>query len=539
MNPIALLHAIAAVVPVDSLSLFSEQAAAAAVSALWQGALLVCFLALSIRFFPGVSAAHRFRLWAAAFIVLAGLPLLASVPAAFATTSVAGPAPLEGARPLFSPMLSLDERWSFAIAALWALASLVRAADLAVHSVRLRALWKSARPVELAPRLSSMLLAALSDCGRGPVEVCTTTDLQRPCVIGFLKPRILIPDWLFTRLTAGELEQIALHEAEHLRRRDDWSNLFQKLCLVLFPLNLSLMWIERRLCREREMACDEGVLRITQAPRAYAACLASLAERGLDRRAEALSLGAWQRRPELVDRVHSILRGKSELGLAGTRLLVGAMTCGLAIASVAMARCPQLVAFVPESSAHASTLAALPMPSRVSKSRLTNADCVGACAPADAASAGAKILRSSPAATTASHSSVASATAQEGQPRAVMAKALIGDMSIGDMLFRDAQSSPAAPNEKEQQWIVMTTFEQVQTSGTNAQIVADYDIATAVDPQTSAQANATGGAINQAPARTAIRITTTRLVLKIFPASSIPSQPGVAAMRDGWLFLQL
>jgi hypothetical protein len=107
------------------------------------------------------------------------------------------------------------------------------------------------------------------------------------------------------------------------------------------------------------------------------------------------------------------------------------------------------------------------------------------------------------------------------------------------MLFRDAQSSPAAPNEKEQQWIVMTTFEQVQTSGTNAQIVADYDIATAVDPQTSAQANATGGAINQAPARTAIRITTTRLVLKIFPASSIPSQPGVAAMRDGWLFLQL
>ncbi len=52
----------------------------------------------------------------------------------------------------------------------------------------------------------------------------------------------------------------------------------------LFPLNPALAWMERRLCREREMACDEGVVRSTQAPRAYAACLASLAERRLERR---------------------------------------------------------------------------------------------------------------------------------------------------------------------------------------------------------------------------------------------------------------
>ncbi|MEI4861539.1 M56 family metallopeptidase, partial [Klebsiella pneumoniae] len=81
----------------------------------------------------------------------------------------------------------------------------------------------------------------------------------------------LIPDWLFARMTAGELEQIVMHEAEHLRRRDDWTNLLQKLCLVLFPLNPALVWMERRLCREREMACDEGVIRMTRAPRAYAA----------------------------------------------------------------------------------------------------------------------------------------------------------------------------------------------------------------------------------------------------------------------------
>ena len=48
-----------------------------------------------------------------------------------------------------------------------------------------------------------------------------------------------------------------LHEAGHLRRRDDWMNLLQKVGLVLLPLNPVLMWIERRLCLERELACDE------------------------------------------------------------------------------------------------------------------------------------------------------------------------------------------------------------------------------------------------------------------------------------------
>ncbi len=54
-------------------------------------------------------------------------------------------------------------------------------------------------------------------------------------MIGFFAPRILIPEWLYLRLTPGELEQVVLHEAEHLRRRDDWTNLLQKLAWFCFP----------------------------------------------------------------------------------------------------------------------------------------------------------------------------------------------------------------------------------------------------------------------------------------------------------------
>jgi len=98
------------------------------------------------------------------------------------------------------------------------------------------------------------------------------------------------------------------------------------------------------------------VVRRTQAPRAYAACLAGLAERHMEHKAGALSLGArakaltlsaFERRPELARRVHSILVRRSAIDPTVSRALVGAVGCALVVGAVALARCPQLVAFVP------------------------------------------------------------------------------------------------------------------------------------------------------------------------------------------------
>jgi hypothetical protein len=168
-------------------------------------------------------------------------------------------------------------------------------------------------------------------------------------VIGFFSPRILIPEELFARLTTAEFGQIVLHEVGHLRRADDWINLLQKLSLVLVPLNPVLMWIERRLCLERELACDDDVLRLTKAPKAYATCLTNLAEHRLGQRlgwrAAALSLGAWERKSELARRVHSILLGGKKMGTAQGRVVMSVLVLGLLGGSAELARCPQLVSF--------------------------------------------------------------------------------------------------------------------------------------------------------------------------------------------------
>ena len=119
----------------------------------------------------------------------------------------------------------------------------------------MRSLWRDARPVAVEAEIAALL--ATVPLRR--VELCLSGEVDRPSVIGFFSPRVLIPEWLYAQLSAPELFQIVLHEVEHLRRADDWLNLLQKLSFALFPLNPALVWIERRLCSERELACDDGV----------------------------------------------------------------------------------------------------------------------------------------------------------------------------------------------------------------------------------------------------------------------------------------
>ena len=122
------------------LNAASDRAADVAATALWQGALVAGALALCLSLAPRLSAAYRFATWATGFIALVFLSAFALIPqfSAGATHGLAARAAENAARPWFS----VDARWSVAIAALWLAASLYRGVDLAIHSLRLRRLWK-------------------------------------------------------------------------------------------------------------------------------------------------------------------------------------------------------------------------------------------------------------------------------------------------------------------------------------------------------------------------------------------------------------
>jgi beta-lactamase regulating signal transducer with metallopeptidase domain len=277
-----------------SLSLVSATAAGALLSAVWEGAVLCACVVVSLRLLPSLSSAARSVVWLNVFVLL----LLLHIVPAFTPHQTA----LDRAG---TPTVHLDLRWSLAIAALWLALSLWRAAQLALGAIHLRRLARRAAPVAADADVQKLLADAP---GGRAVELCTSEEVARPSVLGFFRPRILVPPALTEALSPQEMQQVVLHEMEHLRRGDDWTNLLQKIGLVLFPLNPVLLWVECRLCAERELACDDRVVRSSAGRKAYALCLTHLAEYSILRRSFSLVLGAWERRPELVRRVHRILR---------------------------------------------------------------------------------------------------------------------------------------------------------------------------------------------------------------------------------------
>jgi Zn-dependent protease with chaperone function len=309
------------------LILLSSQVASALIAAVWQGAILAICVALLLRLLPGLSAAVRSAIWLAVFALATALHF---VPARAASV------PADGGH-----ALQFAAGWSVVFAAVWLALSLLRAVQFGLGALRLRQVFRRATPI-------ASDFQRLAPSGSRRYLLCSSPDVDRPSVLGFFHPRILLPPGLIDRLSVDELRQVLLHETEHLRRADDWTNLLQKLALVIFPLNPVLYWVERRLCLERELACDDRVLNATGARKAYATCLTQLAEHSILQRGLTLALGALGQRAEsqLAQRVHRILRQPEPvMSAARSRFATATLLLAVVGATATLARAPRLVSF--------------------------------------------------------------------------------------------------------------------------------------------------------------------------------------------------
>jgi beta-lactamase regulating signal transducer with metallopeptidase domain len=305
---------------------------------LMEGTLLALLAWILLRLLPRQNSGTRFVLW---FSVLMGVTLLPFLAGAFFRNTATEVWPT-AAMPRHS-LVTLPDSLAIGIFGIWAVVAGVGLLRVGVGLWQVNRIRKDSQEVD-PNTLDAVIRTTLESFPRS-VSLRTSGQLQVPAAIGFFQPAVVVPRWFLQEIPTPELQQILLHELTHLRRRDDWTNLTQKIIKALLFFHPSVWWLENRLSLEREMACDEAVLAQSGSPHGYAQCLTRLAEKTLIKKKIALAQGLVSRMRQLSLRVAQVLDADRPSGTRVWKPMVPMVLAVATVCGVSAWNAPALVAF--------------------------------------------------------------------------------------------------------------------------------------------------------------------------------------------------
>jgi uncharacterized protein (TIGR03435 family) len=229
-------------------------------------------------------------------------------------------------------------RWPLLIFGLWAALFLYRMFQIVRSYFYLRGLKRSSC-------VSSQALPPLTRSA----TLLLSAEVASPMAVGFLRPAVILPESLPDELEQVEMEHVLLHEAAHIARYDDWTNLAVRLLGAALALHPVALWILRQIEREREMACDDWVVARTGSARPYAASLARISEMQWSRRKDfpglKLASGLLGGGSRVGDRIKMLLKRGRKFSAQVSRARLGASAVMLLAFVGGGSLMPQWIAF--------------------------------------------------------------------------------------------------------------------------------------------------------------------------------------------------
>jgi Zn-dependent protease with chaperone function len=173
--------------------------------------------------------------------------------------------------PGFIPVSTLAGRWIPNLSLVYLVVLLFRSLQYITHSYTRR---KNKPGKFLSPELQSFAERYTKLLGiTKRVHVYLSDFAETAQTSGFFKPFILLPISLVTRLSPKQVEAILIHEIFHIRRNDYLINICMSCFRSIFFFNPFAHLFYHALARERELACDDGVIELGFAPDQYAEAL--------------------------------------------------------------------------------------------------------------------------------------------------------------------------------------------------------------------------------------------------------------------------
>lgn len=235
--------------------------------------------------------------------------------------------PVKTANPARSRFAThLHGGWVTAVVTVWVGGALLIVLSIVTARVRLRALRRSANPPS-NPEWAALLPRLCDDLGiRRSVTLLQSSRDVMPVTWGWWKPVVLLPAEAST-WPAGRLRVVLLHELAHVKRWDCLTQLIAGLTCAVYWFN-PLVWVAaRRMCVERERACDDLVLNGGCKASEYAAHLVEISR--AFRRVPQMAAIAMARSSNLENRVAAIV------DVSRTRRASRALLAGMCITAFA------------------------------------------------------------------------------------------------------------------------------------------------------------------------------------------------------------
>ncbi len=162
-------------------------------------------------------------------------------------------------------------RWLPAMAALLWLAGFVTVVSVWwIRWRRVAGAIRNAAPVSDGCMLEILRRVEKSAGVRSPISLQSSQSSLEPGVFGIRRPLLLWPEGLSQHLQDAHVEAVFAHEVQHVRRRDNLAAAMHMVVEAIFWFHPLVWWLGARLVEERELACDEAVLRLGNQPGIYA-----------------------------------------------------------------------------------------------------------------------------------------------------------------------------------------------------------------------------------------------------------------------------
>ncbi|MFG6430554.1 M56 family metallopeptidase [Roseateles sp. LYH14W] len=305
----------------------------ALVNFVWQGAVIGAGAALLLGLLRSASARWRYAVCAIAMLLCLVLPLAQCLDLAPTEVEFAGEATLVEQMP--------------ALVTAWGLGAALMLGRLALGLAWVARARSRSMPAPEQWQVRLDVLARRLGLKR-VVSLRLLPDLPGPITLGTLKPCVLLPAALLSRLPVDLLEALLAHELAHVRRWDYLANLLQSAVEALLFFHPVVWWLSARMRAERELVADEISADLLDDPRRLARALHALSELQ-PRPLPAVALAA--RGGDLLRRIERLLAPKPQA--TGWKLALPALLIA-ATSFVVQARGRD----IPEPPAPAKTVAA-------------------------------------------------------------------------------------------------------------------------------------------------------------------------------------